>query len=340
MMSRTTFIFGLVALTSAGCGQQEIRVYQIPKEQVAATEPHDHAPARPERPVLRWKTPTGWKENPPSQFRVASFAVTGADGKQADISVIPLPGGAGGDLSNVNRWRGQVGLAPVSEAEFAGLGEPVTVAGKETKLFDLDGASADGVSSRILAVIQHRDGVAWFYKMTGDSALVGKEKPAFIEFLKSVEFPQPDDHEHDHAAHDQGQPGKPVWSVPAGWTAVDGGQFLAAKFVVSGANNAKAEVNVSTSSGDGGGLLANVNRWRTQLGLGAVSDADLAGMIVPVSADKGKAVMVELTGETASLVAIVVTLPGQSWFYKLMGDAAVVAGQKQAFIGFAQGARY
>jgi hypothetical protein len=46
-------------------------------------------------------------------MRVASFRVTGKDGKQADVSVIPLPGLAGSDLDNVNRWRGQVGLPSV-----------------------------------------------------------------------------------------------------------------------------------------------------------------------------------------------------------------------------------
>ena len=31
--------------------------------------------------------------------------------------------------------------------------------------------------------------MAWFFKMTGDDALVAEQKPAFIEFLKSVSFP-------------------------------------------------------------------------------------------------------------------------------------------------------
>jgi hypothetical protein len=343
MMHRLTFIFCLAAIGSAGCGQQEIRVYRIPKEPVAAHEPHNRQQPQTQdnRPVLVWKTPASWKENPPSQFRVASFTATGADGKQqADISAIPLPGGAGGDLNNVNRWRGQVGLAPVTEQEFANLGEPVTVAGSAARLFDMDGASADGVPSRILAVIQHRDNVAWFYKMTGDSALVGKEKTAFIDFLKSLVFSTSTGHAHHDRDHDAGPTGKPSWSAPAGWKSVDGAQFLAAKFEVAGANNAQATVNVSTSVGDGGGLLANVNRWRAQLGLAPVSEADLATLAVPVSADNGKAVMVEFSGERSALVAVAVTLPGESWFYKLMGDPALVAGQKQAFIQFVQGVKY
>src|SRR3989442_733367 len=104
----------LVALFSVGCGQDEIKVYTVPKAPPAqANLPPGHpdladTPASP----LKWKTPDGWKEGQPSEFRVASFRISGQAGKQADVSVIPLPGSAGGDFSNVNRWRGQVGLPP------------------------------------------------------------------------------------------------------------------------------------------------------------------------------------------------------------------------------------
>ena len=122
-------------------------------------------------------------------MRAASFRVAGKDGKQADVSVVPLPGLAGSDLDNVNRWRGQVGLPGVSEAELAKLAQPVEIAGQPAKLYEQAGANAgSGEKSRILAAITRRDGVAWFFKMTGDDGLVAEQKPAFIEFLKSVSF--------------------------------------------------------------------------------------------------------------------------------------------------------
>ena len=36
----------------------------------------------------------------------------------------------------------------------------------------------------------------------------------------------------------------------------------------------------------------------------------------------------------------IVTLPGQTWFYKLMGDPSVVALQKNAFTEFVKGVQY
>jgi hypothetical protein len=181
-------------------------------------------------------------------------------------------------------------------------------------------------------------------------ALATREKPAFIEFLKSVSFSagdMPTGHPDISASTPQPAPsstassgGHPKWTVPAGWKELPGGQFLAAKFAIAGESGGQATVNISTSKGDGGGLAANVNRWRNQLGLGPVSDAELAAMTTPVSATSGKAVLLEMANDSTTLAAIVVTLPGESWFYKMMGDGPVVKGQKAAFIQFVQGVIY
>ena len=141
-------------------------------------------------PALQYKGPTGWNEVAPGQMRAASFRVPGKDGKQADVSVIPLPGLAGSDLDNVNRWRGQVGLPGISEAELAKLAQPVEIAGQSASLYEQAGSNpGPGDKTNILAAITRRDGTAWFFKMTGEAALVTEQKPAFIEFLKSVSFP-------------------------------------------------------------------------------------------------------------------------------------------------------
>ncbi len=229
-------------------------------------------------PQLTWTTPAGWTELAPSEMRVASFKITGAGGKQADVSVIPLAGMGGSDDANVNRWRGQIGLASMTSDELQKAAEKIEAAGQPAQLYDIA-----GTDQRILGVIQHRGDVAWFYKMTGDAGLVEQQKPAFIEFLKSLKFaaaaPLAAEMPAGHPAigGDLMAPaatagpisheGQPNWQVPAGWQEVAAGQFLVAKFNISGDGGATAAVNVSSSPGDGGGLAANVNRWRGQLGL-------------------------------------------------------------------------
>ena len=139
---------------------------------------------------------------------------------------------------------------------------------------------------------------------------------------------------------------KPNWEVPAGWKEVPGGQFLVAKFLLTGAANAQAAVNVSKSPGDGGGLLANVNRWRGQLGLGPLAEADLAKEIQPLDLPGGKASVADISGQDARsgqkarLLAVVIPRSGETWFYKLMGDAQVVQQEKDAFVKFVQSVKY
>ena len=295
-------------------------------------------------------------------MRAASFRVAGKEGKQADVSVIPLPGLAGSDLDNVNRWRGQVGLPGVSEAELAKLAQPVEVAGQSASLYEKAGANpGSGEKTRILAAITRRDGVAWFFKMTGDDDLVAQQKPAFIEFLKSVNFPAATAQAQLPPSHPPIDTGsmmppagsapsssefKPNWEVPSGWKEIPGGQFLVAKFALPGTGDVLTAVNVSKSPGDGGGLLANLNRWRSQLGLGPVAEADLPTQVQVLDLPSGKATLADITGQDAKtgqkarLLAAVVPRSGETWFYKLMGDADVVQQGKDAFMKFVQGVKY
>jgi hypothetical protein len=313
-------------------------------------------------PQLTWKTPEGWTEVPPTEMRVASFKVTGANGKQADVSVVPLPGMPGSDDANVNRWRGQVGLSPVSSEELKKSAENVEAGGQPAQLYDIAGKNpGSGDDMRILGVIQHRADAVWFFKMTGDANLVEQQKQAFVEFLKSLNFGAAQAQNELPSSHPPigdlgmgGLPaaapisseGKPNWQVPAGWQEVAGGQFLVAKFTVTGEGGAAAAVNVSNSPGEGGGLAANVNRWRGQLGLATLSADDLNKSVTTVASTSGVASLVDMsgtdarTGQPTRLVGIVVPQSGQTWFYKLMGDAKVVESQKAAFTKFVQGVKY
>ncbi len=370
----------LLLFAIAGCGRDDVKVYHVATNDAAVAVPAGAAPeamampgnlpgdmAVPDsgNPVkLKYALPEGWKEKALTQMRVASLEVSG-DGKTADVSVIPLGGAAGTDPANVNRWRGQVGLPSLPDAQLQTLAEKVQITGQPADLYDLAGtAPGSGDPERILGAILHGDDTVWFYKMTGDAALVEKQKPAFIAFLKSVEFEKlaapstmdlsqlPPSHPAlpGMAAGSPAEPAaaaadKPAWTVPADWKEGQLAQFLVARFVIQGSGEATAAVNVSQLSGDGGGLLPNVNRWRAQLGLPPGSDADLARLpLLDVSGAKATLVDIAGTdprsGQPAQLVGLVLPLGGQTWFYKLMGDPAVVAPQKAALIKFVQSAKY
>ncbi len=346
-------------LLLSGCGRPTITSYKVPKEQLAPhthethspNDGHDHGESAPK---IAWTTPKGWEEVAPGEMRAASFRIVDA-GKIIDVGIVPLPGLAGKDLDNVNRWRGQVGAEPITEEEMNKLGEPVTVAGQETQLFDQAGENpASGDKTRILAAILRKDGVAWFFKATGDDELVVKNKPAFIEFLKSIQFRRPSALPSDHppiggapansAATGQMQrAGGPQWEVPGGWQEVPGGQFLVAKFNLPGG---QAAVNVSTSTGDGGGVAGNVNRWRKQIGLQDLAPAELEKGLTMLDGPAGKAILVDMsgtdarTGEPTRIIGVVVPLKDETWFYKLMGEPQTVEQEKATFTRFITSAKY
>jgi hypothetical protein len=141
-------------------------------------------------PPLQYTLPTGWQEKPLSPMRVASFKATTPNGKEMDVSVVSLPGVAGGDLANVNRWRGQVQLGPIDEDTLAKSAEHVTANGHDYLVVDLvSDAPIDGGKQRILAAILDENDRAWFIKMTGEDAAVASQKDAFIDFLSGLKIP-------------------------------------------------------------------------------------------------------------------------------------------------------
>ncbi len=364
-------------LLAVGCGRDDVKVYKVDSSDTVATTPPPIAATAPTTmpatmpdglpapdnsglPKLKYTLPEGWKEKALTQLRVASFEIS-ENGKTADVSVIPLGGTAGGDPANVNRWRGQVGQSPLDETDLKKSAAPAQVGDKSADLYDIAGTTpGSGEAERIIGTILHTEENTWYFKMTGDAALVEAQKPAFLAFLKSVDFQKP----AAPATMDLNQlpaspptvPGmtteppvatadQPAWTVPADWKAGELMQFLVARYVIQGAGEASAAVNVSKLDGTGGGLLPNLNRWRTQLGQPPISGDD-AAKLPTIDASGVKAVLADFTGtdartgKPARLIGVVLPLNGQTWFYKLMGDPDLVGQQKDPLIKFIQSAQY
>lgn len=140
----------------------------------------------------------------------------------------------------------------------------------------------------------------------------------------------------------------PQWSVPAGWQEGRASAMRRATFLVNGADGQSAEIVVSVFPGDVGGLVANINRWRGQIGLGPVAPDEIAGMTSDMDVNGAKATVVDFKadsapqGKTQPLRMIVVTLPhaGSSWFFKMTGNAPLVEAQRDAFLQFVKSAKF
>ena len=133
---------------------------------------------------LVWTAPAHWQPKQASAMRKGSYTVTGEGGATADLSITAFPGDVGGEVANVNRWRGQISLAPLDATAAAAAVTRLSQNGLAIGFVDFAGTDAN--ASRILGAMVPQAGSTWFFKLTGPTALLAKEKPAFVEFLKTI----------------------------------------------------------------------------------------------------------------------------------------------------------
>jgi hypothetical protein len=350
----------LLGLMSGGCRREEVQVYQVPKESA------DSAPAAPmdaagggESPSMTWTLPAGWEQRQADQMRFASFSVSGKDGQDADVGIIALPGVADKEDEIVNMWREQVKLPAADGSDLSKQAQEVQIGSKQGRMYDIVGTEPmiDGkYPGRILVAMMTEGDMSWFFKMAGPEAFVESKKPDFLQFLKSVALVNgamgapgvARQFTANAKENPQAEEPKvvPDWKPPSNWQPLPTPPMLQAQFLVPGDGDAKAEVNISMMGGGGGGTLANVNRWRGQLGLEPLDDAGLGQATTALDVAGGKAVSVDLSGtdkrsgQPARMVGVIVPQGSQTWFYKLMGAESVVGKEKAGFIQFVQTARY
>jgi hypothetical protein len=109
-----------------------------------------------------------------------------------------------------------------------------------------------------------------------------------------------------------------------------------AKFTVPEKDGAKAEVTVSIFPNDTGGTVANVRRWRGQIGLPDTDDAAIQASTKPLEGAPPGAFVVELENAGRALTGAVVPRNGSWYFYKLMGGTAAVTAARDSFVAFAK----
>lgn len=198
-------LFAFAALLTS-CRKPAIESYRTPKE-VASTPPAEaagkdakmHPPGGPAPsggsmantpvataggPGLTWTAPAHWKSKSGPAMRKASFAI--GEGGEGDLSITAFPGDVGGDLANLNRWRGQQGieLPPIAAAELEANTQHLDRNDLHMTVVDIAGKGPN--AQRILGAMIPYSGATWFVKLMGPDAIIAKEKPAFMAFLDTI----------------------------------------------------------------------------------------------------------------------------------------------------------
>lgn len=100
------------------------------------------------------------------------------------MSITAFPNDVGGELANINRWRGQIQLPPIGENDLAAAVTRHDHNGLKFGEVDLVGGGAK--PQRILGAWVAFGGATWFFKLMGPDTVVAKEKAAFAVFIESV----------------------------------------------------------------------------------------------------------------------------------------------------------
>lgn len=188
----SAWIVGSLTMFLVGCDQDEIKVYRVGKEPASSISTKENTiPLPTATEQLEWTIPSGWEQKASSSMRYGSFAISGKNGQQADLSVVTLAGEAGGALANINRWRDQLALPPISAEQLPNNSSQLEVS--DAKIVLVHFASSKPLQNKknktgVLAAILPRTTSTWFFKMTGDEALVEAQKARFTQFLKSLRF--------------------------------------------------------------------------------------------------------------------------------------------------------
>lgn len=133
---------------------------------------------------LTWTAAAHWTAKPASAMRKGSYAIKGG-GAEADLSVTAFPGSTGGLLANLNRWRGQISLAPLAENQLGAESVHLDVGPLHLDVVDFAG-NAGGQPTRIIGAVVPYGNDTWFFKLMGPDVLVAQEKKAFMNFLQTI----------------------------------------------------------------------------------------------------------------------------------------------------------
>ena len=293
--------------------------------------------------------PTDWEELPSTQFRAINLRPAGDPEMECYVTV--LGGDGGGNLANVNRWRGQMGLPPIDQQGLGQL-EQVNFLGVPAIFVDLEGSfSGMGGAAksgwRMLVLLASVPGQSISLKMTGPTTKIAAQVDNFFAVAEEITEAQrrPSDNPGSGQAPGQGASstagGGLTWDTPEGWTEGAARTMRLASFVPNAAP--QIDISVTQLAGPAGGPQANFDRWRGQMGQAPLTSAEFSDL-ERIPALGTEALMIEIDGrftgmgnadqQDARMLGAIVPNGSGTLFVKLTGPRDAVAAETAAFRAF------
>lgn len=284
------------------------------------------------KPHPDWTLPTGWQEQPGSQMRVATLLIPGGTKPlELSVTVLPWAGGTEAMLGNVNRWRGQMQLAPTDAAGLAESTRELKVGDATMTVVDLRGNMSGGMMPPFAGGATPPSAPSAAAPVTAVSDLPpghpAVSTPSSAPPSTSVTAPF-------------------KFETPSGWQQRPASGIRKVEFVIEeGGKSAQATAIdfPAASPPMMSDPVANVRRWRGEVGLPPVSDDEIKKSMQPLKIDGIEAMWVDVVPDTSQpgqsqaergTLAAMLTRGDAIWFFKLSGDRDVVAAQREKFKSF------
>lgn len=271
----------------------------------------------------KWDLPAGWKQLPGNQFRFATIEIPTGEAHSTPLELTVTSLGRRPDesaeeytLANVNRWRGQLALAPIEAEQLSDYTVKSKVSGLDAWLVNMQGTGSGTMGG----------------PFAGGSAGQPRERPARPDLASTASTPPPG------PAADS-----PItYEVPDGWQPGEVSGIRTAAFDIRDGEESALLTVISLNKIS---LLANVARWAGEVGVTGVTEANLSEYVSKTTVDGIESDLVAVFGpEDASprlaTLGAIVPREDRLWFVKLKGDAALVERERAHFESFLKSLKF
>ena len=179
------FALFLFAFIICSCDENKhVKSYRLPKTSFNISKNEAPKDIRKNGKGIGWDLPQNWVPSDGHSMRLASFDVPFSRGI-GDLSIVSLGSESGGLTANVNRWRKQIDLGPISESEI----KTESIVGQSKsgsfRLFRLVNDSSQ--DKAILAAVLPMQGTTLFIKLTASQQGIIELETIFTQFCSSID---------------------------------------------------------------------------------------------------------------------------------------------------------
>ena len=181
-----SLLFLYIFLFTSCDENQHVKSFRAPKKNFGL-EQQNNKPVISDNNVsgLSWDLPETWVASKGHSMRLASFDVPFSNGV-ADLSIVSLGGESGGLLANVNRWRKQINLVPITENEI--LSSSIKGESKIGPFRVFKMINESNRNKAILAAVLPTTAKTFYIKLTASIAGVTELELVFQKFCSSIGF--------------------------------------------------------------------------------------------------------------------------------------------------------